>query len=110
MKIYAKNPNEENQGPNLRELPDKVKPMVGKSSQEYVVSGDGPCLLRTTAANLFGDHEGGPHLARDLKNTRQNTDLDMRKKYVSTSPFIATIGIDRETKVLHRSTQYFDWI
>ena len=57
--------------PRLQELPKSVKPLVEVGSEEYVVKGDGPCLLRTTAAHTMGDENEGPQLARD-KNTHMS--------------------------------------
>ena len=69
-----------NQDPNLRELPMAVKPFVEEASKEFVVKGDGPCLLRTTAAHVYGDEAEWPQIARDL-NTHQ---ADYRDIYVET--------------------------
>ena len=52
--------------PNLRELPEIVKPLVNKNYEEYLVKGDGPCLLRTLAAHTGGHENGGLQAARDL--------------------------------------------
>ena len=62
--------------PNLRELPNRVKDLVEEKSEEYVVKGDGPCLLRTAAAHMEGNEENGPSLARD-----RNTHLSEYRPY-----------------------------
>ena len=41
-------------------------PLVPKGSEEYVVRGDGPCLLRKTAAHMAGNEDEGLQLKRDL--------------------------------------------
>ena len=58
--------------PKLRDLPPIVKHLVPEGSEEYIVKGDGPCLLRTTAAHTTGDENEGPQLARDLNTHMSN--------------------------------------
>ena len=43
-----------------------LMPLVPKGSEEYVVRGDGPCLLRKTAAHMAGNEDEGLQLKRDL--------------------------------------------
>ena len=43
-----------NKDPNIKELPEIVKPLVKEESVEYVVVGDGPCLIRTASAHITG--------------------------------------------------------
>ena len=73
--------------PNLRELPKSTKPLVAVGSKEYVIKGDGPCLLRTTAAHIPGDQDEGPNLPGTLTHIYLSTDQFMSKKcVVKTSP------------------------
>ena len=96
--------------PNLRELPADVKPLVEKDSKEFIVTGDGPCLLRTTAAHMYGDEEEWPQLARDL-NTHQALYRGYWEDKISADfPCTITVGVNGETKELANSTEYFDWL
>ena len=61
-----------NRDPNLRELPNSVKALVEEESEEYVVKGDGSCLLRTAASHVLGDEDQGPQMARDLNSHLSN--------------------------------------
>ena len=97
--------------PNLRSLPVEVKKVIGEDRMEYVVKGDGPCLLRTTAAHLEGDEDKGIELARDL-NTHQALNREVYKDKLSSSdfPMTVTIGVKGKTKTFTNADEYFDWL
>ena len=98
--------------PNLRELPEAVMSLVEKGSLEYVVTGDGPCLLRTTAAHTEGGEEGGPQLGRDL-NTHQGMYRDEYiEKIRHLFPLEITIGVNGESKRfdIGQEQDYFNWL
>ena len=100
----------ENNDPNLRELPASVKPLVEEGSQEYLVKGDGPCFLRTTAAHVVGDQREGPQLARDL-NTHQAEYRTIYEEKVSADfPLSITIGVQGQEKTFENSNDYFNWL
>ena len=97
--------------PNLRDLPVEVKQIIGDDSKEYMVKGDGPCLLRTTAAHIEGDEDKGIELARDL-NTHQALNREWYKEKLSSKdfPMTVTIGVKGEIKTFKNSDDYFDWL
>ena len=96
--------------PNLRELPSSVKPLVEDGSQEYIVQGDGPCFLRTTAAHVMGDQRDGPQIARDL-NTHQAEYRSIYQEKVSADfPLTITIGVQGQEKTFLNSNDYFNWL
>ena len=96
--------------PRLRELPKSVKPLVEVGSEEYVVKGDGPCLLRTTAAHTMGDENEGPQLARD-KNTHMSMYRNVyQEKNAADFPLTVTVGVNGETETFETVTEYFDWL
>ena len=76
-----------------------MKKVIGEDRMEYVVKGDGPCLLRTTAAHLEGDEYKGIELARDL-NTHLALNREVYKDKLSSSdfPMTVTIGVKGKTK------------
>ena len=87
-----------------------MKPLVEENSKEFVVKGDGPCFLRTTAAHIYGDEEEWTQLARDL-NTHQAEYRDIFTEKISADfPVTVQVGVKGETKVLQNSTEYFDWL
>ena len=63
-KTPSDSPKIREQDTNIKELPESVKHMVEEGSKEFIVKGDGPCFLRTTAAHIMGDAHKGPELAR----------------------------------------------
>ena len=96
--------------PNIRELPDIVKPLVNKNDEEYVVKGDGPCLLRTVAAHISGYEHEGLQYARNL-NTHLATYRPYYKEKISADfPLLVTISVKGETKLFHTCDEYFDWL
>lgn len=96
--------------PDIRALPICVGAIVEKKSKEYVVKGDGPCLLRATAAHIAGNEEEGPNLARDL-NTHQSEYRDYYEQKVSADfPLTITVGVQGEKKEFENSREYFDWL
>ena len=96
--------------PNLRELPEIVKPLVKKGSEEYIVKGDGSCMVRTTAANITGDEDNGPQLGRDLNTHLSNYREVYKEKISADFPLTITIGVKGETKQFNTSDEYFDWL
>ena len=110
IKTNPEDLNKRKQDPCPRELPDRVKPLVEINSKEFVVKGDGPCLLRTTAAHVFGDPDEGPQLARDLNTHQAEYRPHYEEKISADFPFTATIRVNGETKLLQNSTEYFDWL
>ena len=98
------------QDPNLRELPDIVKPLVNKNNEDYVVKGDGPCLLRTVSAHISGDEHEGLQYARNL-NTHLATYRPYYKEKISADfPLLVTTSVKGETKLFHTCNEYFDWL
>ena len=96
--------------PNLRALPSSVKAIVEEGSEEYVVRGDGPCLLRTAGAHLFGDENEGPQMARDL-NTHLSYGRDYYEEKISADfPLTVTVGVNGEIARFENSNEYFDWL
>ena len=97
--------------PNLRDLPAEVKEIVGNERKEYMVKGDGPCLLRTTAAHTEGDEDKGIEWARNL-NTHEALYRDYYNEKLSSNdfPMIVTVGVKGETKTFTNSEDYFDWL
>ena len=98
------------QDPALRELPLCVKPLVEENSKEFLVKGDGPCFLRTTAAHLYGDEEEWAQLARDLNTHQAEYRETYTEKISADFPVTVQVGVNGETKVLQNSTEYFDWL
>ena len=100
----------ENRDPNIKELPDIVKHVLNEESFEYIVTGDGPCLIRTTAAHTKGDQDEFEQLARDL-NTHE---ARYRNKYMKLieADFLmkVTIGVKGETKTFKKGqeNEFFD--
>ena len=103
-------PEKKKSDPNLRELPENVKPLVEKGSMEYIVKGDGPCLLRTTAAHVVGDANEGPKLARDLNTHLADYRGVYEEKIAADFPLTVTVGVKGETKIFENATEYFDWL
>ena len=105
-------PNLENKDSNIKELPEIVKNLIEEPSFEYVITGDGPCLIRTTAAHIKGDQDDFVQLARDL-NTHE---AEYREKYVklieADFPMTVTIGVNGETKTFNKGqeNEFFDWL
>ena len=97
--------------PNLRSLPDEVKKILGDDNREYIVKGDGPCLLRTTAAHIEGDEDKGIEMARNL-NTHLALNRELYKEKLSSIdfPMEVTIGVKGQTKSFSNSDEYFDWL
>ena len=84
--------------PNFKELPASVKPLVEEGSKEFIVKGDGPCFLRTTAAHTAGDEKSGPELARDL-NTHQSMYRPIYEQKISADfPLKITVGVQGQFK------------
>ena len=101
---------EKTKDPNLRKLPFSIQSIVEEGSEEYIVKGDGPCLLRTTAAHIYGDENEGPQLARDL-NTHLSNNRDYNEEKISADfPLTVTVGINGEIAVFENSKDYFDWL
>ena len=95
--------------PNLRELPVSVKSLVEDKSEEYVVKGDGPCLLRTAAAHIEGNEDNGPIMGRNL-NTHLSEYRPYYKDKIGDFPIEVTIGVNGESKVFEPFESYFDWL
>ena len=90
--------------PNLRELPSVIRPLVKKGSEEYMVKGDGPCLLRTVAVYTTGDEDEGPQLARDL-NTHLSNYIDYYEDKLSADfPLTVTIGVKGDIRIFEHSS------
>ena len=81
-----------------------------ENSKEFVVKGDGPCFLQTTAAHIFGDEDEGPQLARDLNTHQAEYRHIYEQKIIADFPMLVTIGISGETKQFATSTEYFNWL
>ena len=79
-------------------------------SEEYVVKGDGPCLLRTTAAHTEGDEERGPSMGRDLNTHLSEYRLVYQDKIAAYFPMEVTIGVNGEREHFETSEAYFDWL
>ena len=54
--------------PNVTELPKGVKKIVKEGSKEVNITGNGRCLIGTTAVHITGDEEATPDTARKLNN------------------------------------------
>ena len=87
-----------------------VLPLVPKDSEEYVVRGDGPCLLRTTAAHTAGDEDEGPQIARNLNTHLSNYRYIYKEKISADFPLTIQIGVKGDTKTFKNSDDYFDWL
>ena len=109
--VEKKSERKENyRDPNLRELPDLIKTLVEEKSEEYVVKGDGPCLLRTAASHMEGDEEKGPIMARDLNTHLSEYRPFYQDKIGADFPMEVTIGVNGESKKFETSEAYFDWL
>ena len=99
-----------NKDPCIRELPDIVQQLLEEKSFEYVVTGDGPCLIRTSAAHTNLDQEEFVQQARDL-NTHE---AEYRKEYIkiieADFPIEVTNGVNGETKIFKKGQEndFFD--
>ena len=94
----------------IRDLPTSVQAIVEENSREFVVKGDGPCLLRVTAAHISGDEEEGPQLARDLNTHQSEYRQYYKAKIVDEFPQTITLGTGETTKKFENSREYFDWL
>ena len=98
--------------PNIKELPDIVKQVLEEESWEYVVKGDGPCLIRTTAAHTVGDQDHFEQLARDLNTHEADYRDEYMEKIKADFPMEVTIGIKGESKTFQKGeeNEFFDWL
>ena len=99
---------EKKRKPITRDLPTSVRDIVEEKSREYVVIGDGSCLLRATAVHTKGDETKGPQLAIEL-----NTHQSMYREYYGGKiefPRTITFGPEEKTKKFESSGEYFDWL
>ena len=86
------------------------QPLVKPNDEEYVVKGDGPCLLRTAAAHIGGDENGGLQLARDLNTHLAEYRPIYEEKISADFPLLVTIGVKGVTKLFNTCQEYFDWL
>ena len=98
--------------PRVKELPTLVKQVVKKGSKEVESTGNGSCLIGTTALHITGDEEQTPDIARDL-----NTHIaQYRKHYLpkieADFPLTITIGTNGLTKTFQKGeeNEFFNWL
>ena len=103
----TKKPSKRKRDPKIRELPEIVKPLVEKDSEEYMVKGDGMCLISTTAVHIAGDENEAKQVARDIITHLSNYRPIYAEKINADFPLTVTIG---EYKIFENSEDYFDWL
>ena len=110
--IKIKSVEKQNMDPKVTELPELVKQIVHDGSKEVNITGNGSCLIGTTAVHIAGDEELTPHIARNL-----NTHLALNREYYldkikSDFPFTAIIGTSGNTKTFNKGEEdmFFDWL
>ena len=108
--VMNQKPSEKKRDPKIRELPEIVKPLVEKDSEEYMVKGDGMCLISTTAVHIAGDENEAKQLARDLNTHLSNYRPIYAEKISADFPLTVTKGVQGEYKIFENSQDYFDWL
>ena len=81
-----------------------------EKSEEYVVKGDGPCLLRTTAAHIFGDENEGVNMARNLNKHQSNNRKYYMDKIGADFPLTVKLGSGGNTRIFQDGEEFFNWL
>ena len=84
--------------------------MVEDKSEEYVVKGDGPCLLRTTAAHNYGNENEGVNMAQMLNKHQSNYKDHYKEKISVDFPMTVKLGRGGETRTFEKSDDFFNWL
>ena len=98
--------------PRVKELPESVKEMVDEGSKEVESTGNGSCLIGTTALHITGDEEQNQLIASDT-----NTHIAFNREYyldkiAADFPITVKIGTNGRTKRFEKGEEdiYFDWL
>ena len=98
--------------PSVKDLPEVIKKIVKEGSKEVNITGNGSCLIGTTAVHIAGDEDSTNEVANDLSmhmSMYRSTYLD---KISADFPLTVKIGTRGATRTFEKGEEgsYFDWL
>ena len=88
--------------PSVKDLPEAVKSIVNEGSKEVIRTGNGSCLIGTTAVHIAGDEDFTPECASNLNKHLSKHRNYCLNKISADFPLTVKIGINGDTKTFRK--------